>query len=79
MQAPEAHTPRLDASFFMGPQGWPYLLVPFIPIAIALDVANASDVLIFISSALGITPTAALTGRATESSQAAQARGSEDC
>jgi Ca2+:H+ antiporter len=66
MQVPEAHTPRLNASFFMGPHGWPYLLVPFIPIAILLDVANASDALIFISSALGIIPTAALMGRATE-------------
>jgi Ca2+:H+ antiporter len=65
MQAPEAHTPRLNASFFLGP-GWPYLLVPFIPIAIVLDVANASDALVFISSALGIIPTAALMGRATE-------------
>jgi Ca2+:H+ antiporter len=66
MQGPEAHTPRLDASFFFGSQGWPYLLVPFIPAAIVLDVANASDALIFVSSALGIIPTAALMGRATE-------------
>jgi Ca2+:H+ antiporter len=66
MQALKAHTPRLDASFFFGPQGWPYLLVPFIPIAIALDVANASDAVIFACSALGIIPTAALMGRATE-------------
>src|SRR5256885_5898558 len=47
-------------------QGWPYLLVPFIPIAIALDVAGASSTLIFFSSALGVIPTAALMGRATE-------------
>jgi Ca2+:H+ antiporter len=66
MQAPEAHTPRLDASFFFGPHGWPYLLVPFIPAAIAFDLANASDALIFGCSALGIIPTAALMGRATE-------------
>src|SRR6266540_878052 len=58
-------TPRLDASFFFG-HGWPYLLVPFIPIAIALDVAGASDALVFGASALGIVPTAALMGRATE-------------
>ena len=29
----------------MGPQGWPYLLVPFIPIAIVLELAHASDAL----------------------------------
>src|SRR6266511_3019903 len=61
----EGRTPRIDASFFFG-QGWPYLLVPFIPIAIALDVAGASDALVFVASALGIVPTAALMGRATE-------------
>ena len=59
-------TPALNASFFVGPQGWPYLLTPFIPVAIALDVANASASAIFITSALGIVPTAALMGRATE-------------
>src|SRR3954465_6066549 len=66
MEAREAHTPRLDAGFFFGPQGWPYLLVPFIPAAIALDLANGNDALIFACSALGIIPTAALMGRATE-------------
>ncbi len=40
--------------------------MPFIPIAIALDVAGASDALVFGASALGIVPTAALMGRATE-------------
>ncbi len=47
-------------------QGWPYLLVPFIPAAILLDLLNASQGLIFVCSALGIVPTAALMGRATE-------------
>jgi Ca2+:H+ antiporter len=65
MPAEEPRTPRLDASFFFG-QGWPYLLVPFIPVAIALDLAGASHALIFVTSALGIVPTAALMGRATE-------------
>ena len=51
---------------FLFAQGWPYLLVPFIPIAIVLEIADASDVLVFVSSALGIIPTAALMGRATE-------------
>src|SRR5207237_5223681 len=47
-------------------QGWAYLLVPFIPIAVALDVAGASAPFVFFASALGVIPTAALMGRATE-------------
>jgi Ca2+:H+ antiporter len=46
--------------------GWPALLVPFIPIAILLEVAQASPTLVFATSALGVVPTAALMGRATE-------------
>jgi Ca2+:H+ antiporter len=53
-------------SFLLSSSGWPYLLVLFIPIAIALDLAGASPVVIFFSSALGVIPTAALMGRATE-------------
>jgi Ca2+:H+ antiporter len=52
--------------FLFGGSGWPYLLVPFIPIAIALDVAGAGATLIFATSALGVIPTAAMMGRATE-------------
>jgi Ca2+:H+ antiporter len=52
--------------FLFSGDGWPYLLVPFIPIAIALEVAHASASLIFVCSALGVIPTAALMGRATE-------------
>jgi Ca2+:H+ antiporter len=52
--------------FLLSSQGWPYLLVPFIPIAIVLEVAHASAVVIFFASALGVIPTAALMGRATE-------------
>jgi Ca2+:H+ antiporter len=52
--------------FLMSSQGWPYLLVPFIPIAIVLEVAHAGAVIIFFASALGVIPTAALMGRATE-------------
>jgi len=40
--------------------------VPFIPIAVALDVAGASAPFVFFASALGVIPTAALMGRATE-------------
>jgi Ca2+:H+ antiporter len=58
---------RLDPGrFLFTGQGWPYLLVPFIPIAIVLDVVHASAVAIFFTSAAGVIPTAALMGRATE-------------
>jgi Ca2+:H+ antiporter len=46
--------------------GWPYFLVPFIPLAVILDLAHVSSTAIFIVSALGVIPTAALMGRATE-------------
>src|SRR5919107_666949 len=52
--------------FLFSGEGWPYLLVPFIPIAIALELAHADATLVFIASALGVIPTAALMGRATE-------------
>jgi Ca2+:H+ antiporter len=48
------------------PEGWPYLLVPLIPAALALELADASHVAIFIAAALGIVPTAAMMGKATE-------------
>ena len=35
-------TPRLNAAFLRSPYGWPYLLVPLIPVAVALDLAGAS-------------------------------------
>jgi Ca2+:H+ antiporter len=53
-------------SFLRTAQGWPYLLTPFIPLAVALDLAHASAGLIFFVAALGIIPTAALMGLATE-------------
>ena len=61
-----ADRPRLDASFLRTPLGWPYLLVPLIPIAVALELAGAPATVVFAASALGIVPTAALMGRATE-------------
>jgi Ca2+:H+ antiporter len=59
-------TPRLGPRFFLGADGWPYLLAPLIPIAVALELAGASSGLVFGTAALGIIPTAALMGRATE-------------
>jgi Ca2+:H+ antiporter len=58
--------PRLDASFLRTPTGWPYLLAPLIPAALALDLLGAPATVVFATSALGIIPTAALMGRATE-------------
>jgi len=52
--------------FMLSSQGWPYMLVPFIPIAIVLDVAGASAGVVFFAAALGVIPTAALMGLATE-------------
>ena len=43
-----------------------YALGVFIPIAIGLDLAEASASLVFFSAALGVVPTAALMGEATE-------------
>jgi Ca2+:H+ antiporter len=43
-----------------------YLLGALIPAAIGLDLANAPDTAIFFTAALGVIPTAALMGRATE-------------
>jgi Ca2+:H+ antiporter len=53
-------------SFLLSAQGWPYLLVPFIPVAIVLELLHAPAEVIFFTAALGIVPTAALMGLATE-------------
>ena len=58
--------PSFGPRFFLTPHGWPYLLVPFIPIAIVLELADAAAGAVFFSAALGVIPTAALMGRATE-------------
>jgi Ca2+:H+ antiporter len=52
--------------FLLSGSGWPYLLVPFIPLAIALERGHADAVAIFAAAAAGVIPTAALMGRATE-------------
>jgi Ca2+:H+ antiporter len=52
--------------FLFSGTGWPYLLVPFIPVAIALELAHAAAGPIFLAAAAGVIPTAALMGRATE-------------
>ena len=64
--AASAESNRGLFAFLMSGSGWPYLLVPFIPAAIVLEVAHASAAVIFFTSAAGVIPTAALMGRATE-------------
>src|SRR3954468_6837574 len=58
--------PPINGRFFVGPDGWPYLLAPLIPLAVILEIAGATAGLVFAVSAAGIIPTAALMGRATE-------------
>jgi Ca2+:H+ antiporter len=59
-------TRRSWADFLWSGQGWPYLLVPFIPLAVVLEIVHAEPAVIFFVSAAGVIPTAALMGRATE-------------
>jgi Ca2+:H+ antiporter len=63
VEAPPAQRRR---SFLLTGEGWPYLLIPFIPVAVVLELMHANAVLVFFASALGVIPTAALMGRATE-------------
>jgi Ca2+:H+ antiporter len=58
--------PPFGPRFLISADGWPYLLVPFIALAIAFELAHAASGLVFFSAALGVIPTAALMGRATE-------------
>ncbi len=58
--------PSFDAAFFRSAHGWPYLLAPLIPVAVALELFHATATVVFAAAALGIIPTAALMGRATE-------------
>jgi Ca2+:H+ antiporter len=45
---------------------WPYWLTPFIPVAIVVRLLDVDPTVVFFCSALGVVPTAALMGRATE-------------
>jgi len=65
-EASHSHRPRLHPSFFLTAHGWPYLLVPLIPVAVVLELTHAGATIVFAAAALGIIPTAALMGRATE-------------
>src|SRR3954467_12512400 len=52
--------------FLFSSEGWPYLLVPFIPIAVVFEFGGVGAVPTFFASTLGVIPTAALWGRGTE-------------
>src|ERR1700754_1190590 len=64
----EVQAPPTDRGrpFLLTGEGWPYLLVPLIPVAIVLEFLHADPVAVFGASALGVIPTAALMGKATE-------------
>ena len=67
--APMNAQPPANSSIFrrlLDAAGWPVLLVIFIPIAVILQYGGAGSTAIFITAALGVIPTAALMGRATE-------------
>jgi Ca2+:H+ antiporter len=63
---PELRRDAPVVAFLRTPYGWPYLLTPLIPLAVVLDLVGAAAGVVFAISALGIIPTAALMGRATE-------------
>jgi Ca2+:H+ antiporter len=65
-ETPEAPPTEPGRPFLLTGEGWPYLLVPLIPVAIVLEFLHADAVAVFAASALGVIPTAALMGRATE-------------
>jgi Ca2+:H+ antiporter len=58
--------PKFDLAFLRSVNGWPYVLVPFIPIAVLLELVGVSATVVFFVAAAAIIPTAALMGRATE-------------
>ena len=62
----QAPPTKRSKPFLLTGEGWPYLLVPLIPVAIVLEFMHADAVAVFAASALGVIPTAALMGRATE-------------
>jgi len=57
---------RSFGRWLLSAEGWPYMLVPLIPAAVVLEFTHASATAIFAAAALGIIPTAALMGKATE-------------
>jgi Ca2+:H+ antiporter len=66
--SPDTSAPARDTDrpYLLTGEGWPYLLVPLIPVAVVLELMHAGATWVFLASALGVIPTAALMGRATE-------------
>ena len=54
MRRVSAPPPEKRAPFLLTAGGWPYMLVPFIPIALVLEFAHAGAVALFATSALGV-------------------------
>src|SRR3954465_7999813 len=65
-QSSDAPPTERRRPFLLTGEGWPYLLVPLIPVAVVLELMHAGAVPVFFASALGVIPTAALMGTATE-------------
>jgi Ca2+:H+ antiporter len=63
---PPADGPGALRRFFKERENRPYVLLPCIPLAVVLELAHAGAAPIFVTSALGVIPTAAAMGRATE-------------
>ena len=62
----EGSSRRGPIGFLFSADGWYYLLVPFIPLAIVLELVHAPAAAVFFTSAVGVIPPAGLMGRATE-------------
>src|SRR3954462_13943035 len=62
----EVPTTQRGRPFLLTGEDWPDLLGAVIPVAIILEFMHAGAVPVFFASALGVIPTAALMGRATE-------------
>ena len=43
-----AAEPEKRPHFLLTAHGWPYMLVPFIPVAIALELAHAGPIVLFV-------------------------------
>src|SRR5688500_8374197 len=62
----EASSRRGPVRYLLSADGWYYLLVPFIPLAIVLELVHAPAAAVFFTSAVGVIPPAGVMGRATE-------------
>ena len=53
-------------AFFAARDNRPYVLLPAIPLAVALELGHGPAAAVFVAAAIGVIPTAAAMGRATE-------------